>query len=69
MVKQYPRFGETLPREKLVDRALRALGRPGIRLVIHMLLHIEQMLRDHGEPATNPRGICVRPSIILQTIG
>ncbi|CAM9785362.1 unnamed protein product, partial [Ascophyllum nodosum] len=31
-----------------VDRARRVLGRPGVRLVVHMLLHLEQMLRDHG---------------------
>lgn len=62
MVKQSPRFTKPLPRKKQVDRARRVLGRPGVRLVIHMLLHLEQMLRDHGKPTTIRRGICVRPT-------
>ncbi|CAM9343970.1 unnamed protein product, partial [Ascophyllum nodosum] len=31
-----------------VDRARRVHGRPGVRLVVHILVHLEQMLRDHG---------------------
>lgn len=63
MMKQYPRFSETIPREKHVDRARQVLGRQGVRLVIHMLLRLEQMLRYNGKPtAIIPRGICVRPT-------
>lgn len=37
--------------ETQIDRARRVLGRQGVRLVLHMLLHLEQMVRDHGKLA------------------
>ena len=38
-----------LLRAKKVESAWCVLGRSGARLVVHMLLHLEQMLRDRGE--------------------
>ena len=62
MVKQSPRFTNPLPHQIQVGRARRVLGQLGVRLVIHMLLHLEEMLRDHGKLATITGVVgCVRP--------